>query len=81
MDSSGSTLADIFAGALGGYVDSQNNQPISAIALTPQTAYGYAGYAQATPGTVPTTASALGSNSTLVILGVAVLAAVLLLRK
>lgn len=78
-NSTGGTLADIFAGALSGYVDSQNNQPISAIAPTPATAYGYAGYAQATPASSLTTA--LGSNSTLVILGVVVLAAVLLLRK
>lgn len=74
-----STLADIFSGALGGYIDSQNNQPITATALTPSTAYGYAGYAQATPATPIT--SALGSNPTLIIIGVAVVAAVLLLRK
>ena len=79
--STADSLAAIFAGALGGYVDSQNNQPISAIAPAPQTQYGYAGYPQAAPGSGGGLTSSLGSSSTLLIVGVVIVAAVLLLKR
>jgi hypothetical protein len=43
------TLASVLAGGLAGYVDAQNSQPVTVTAPSQQTAYGYAGYGQATP--------------------------------
>ena len=75
--SSWQTLASVLAGGLGGYVDSQNNQPVYVAQPTPNTAYGAAGYAQATPAASSGSATA---PSWLLYAGVAVVA-FMLLRK
>jgi hypothetical protein len=73
------TLASVLAGGLAGYVDAQNNQPVTAVQPLPQTAYGYQGTAQATP-----TSAAFGlggGHSTLLLLGVVAVVAIIALKN
>lgn len=70
------TLASVFAGGLGGYVDAQNHQPVYVATPAPQTQYGYAGIAQSTP-----TNSLGGLSPTVLLVGVIVVAAVFMLKK
>lgn len=81
MDDSSSntaqTLASVLAGGLGGYIDSQNQQPVYVQQPAPQTAYGYAGTTQATPSSVGIAGIPM---SALLITGAIVLA-VFLLKK
>jgi len=71
------TLASVLAGGLAGYVDAQNNQPVAVVAPTPQTAFGAAGYGQATP----TGLTAVVGGNPLGLLLVVGVVAYLLLKK
>lgn len=76
--STAGSLADIFAGALSGYVDSQNNQPVYVAQPTPGTAFGIAGVGQTTPAA---SVSSLTSSPYLILGIVGVVVAVVLLRR
>jgi len=70
------SLAGALNGGLSAYYDSQNTQPVYVTQPTPQTSYGVAGVGQATPaGTIA------GLSPTVLLVGVAVVVAVLFLKK
>jgi hypothetical protein len=77
--STGNTLADIFAGALTGYVDAQNQQPVYVTQPVPNTAFGFSGIGQPTPAN--SLAASLGNSSGLLMLGLLAVVAVVLLRR
>jgi len=74
------TLASVLAGGLAGYVDAQNNQPVTAVQPLPQTAYGYQGTAQPTP-TSGLGSMFAGGSAPLLLLGALALVAIFALKK
>ena len=77
--STANTLADVFAGALTGYVDAQNQQPVYVTQPVPNTAYGFSGAGQITPGN--SLAANIQGRSTFVMLGIIAVVALLILRR
>lgn len=77
--STGNTLANVFAGALTGYIDAQNQQPVYVAQPAPGTAYGFAGQPQFTPAN--SLAANLSGTSSLVMVGIIAVVALLILRR
>lgn len=71
------TLAGALVGGLGGYLDSQGVQPITATQPLPQTAYGVAGVGQI----APTVSASVSGYLPLILVGALVLGAIFLLKK
>ncbi|MGH7122413.1 MAG: hypothetical protein ACREFP_26065 [Acetobacteraceae bacterium] len=75
--STASELGSILAGASLGYIDSQNNQPVTITEPVPGTAYGLAGTGQVTAST----STIAGLSPTMLLLGLGLVVAVVLLRR